>query len=701
MTIAGFFAVACYNSIEILISLLNRFKRHDGLYFWSMLTATLGIVLHSLVVLLRYYSLGPNFLLSVLTCIGWYGMVTGQSVVLYSRLHLIVSDKTKTRWVLVMIITNFFILHVPVTVLFLGSNTKDSARFLLAFNIYERIQLAGFFLQESIISGLYIWETARGLKPIFAFKRAIERKVIRHLIIVNILVILLDITLLLTQYLSHFQIQTTYKPVVYSIKLKMEFIVLNKLLLVVKHGECSCMHAMSEPGAAAPRPSYIDSFDNRPFGQLPPSRESNDAIRLDHVSRTTTNASTRTDSRGPQTRRFSLFNLPDPYYTSLKGARDDWTTLAFAGSYTNDARQRWHQLRAILTQTTRICARFGQRSTRTPNKEASQENQEMKHLGWPPYLQETRVMSKILAVFGATGQQGSSVIDFVLNDTELSQQFELRAITRDVDSDKARQLKEKVQVVQGDVLNRASLSTALTGVHTVFAMTTPSFGPDALDIEYNNGKAIADVAVGQGVEYIIFSTLPAVRQMSDGRYTKVTPFDAKAKVEQYIRGLPLKSAFYCPGSFMENFQAQSFLAPRKASDGTWVLSRPSSPTAQLPLLSAVSDTGKFIGAILADPDKYQGKTFHGATALYTWEEVAAILSEATGKTIVYKEVPDDDFKKGLAFEPEMFSETFRFYEEFKYFGTDAEDMIAWAVKNARGRVSSFEEFLEAHPFQLE
>ncbi|RSL96095.1 hypothetical protein CEP52_011699 [Fusarium oligoseptatum] len=186
MIIAGFFAVACYNCVEILISLLNRFKRHEGLYFWSMLTATLGIVLHSIVVLLRYYSLGPNFPLCVLTCIGWYGMVTGQSVVLYSRLHLIVDDKTKTRWVLGMIITNFFILHVPVTILFLGSNTRDSHRYLAAFNIYERIQLAGFFLQETIISGLYIWETARGLKPIFAIKKALERKIIRNLIIVNV-----------------------------------------------------------------------------------------------------------------------------------------------------------------------------------------------------------------------------------------------------------------------------------------------------------------------------------------------------------------------------------------------------------------------------------------------------------------------------------------------------------------------------------
>lgn len=83
-------------------------------------------------------------------------------------------------------------------------------------------------------------------------------------------------------------------------------------------------------------------------------------------------------------------------------------------------------------------------------------------------------MSNILAVFGATGQQGSSVVNNVLADTELSQKFKIRAITRDITSEKARQLQLKgVQVAQGDVTNRASIKTALTGVHTVFAMTTP------------------------------------------------------------------------------------------------------------------------------------------------------------------------------------------------------------------------------------
>lgn len=92
-------------------------------------------------------------------------------------------------------------------------------------------------------------------------------------------------------------------------------------------------------------------------------------------------------------------------------------------------------------------------------------------------------MSKILAVFGATGVQGGSVVNYVLNSPELSQEYKIRAITRDVNTDKAKQLKEKVEVVQGDMTDSASLKTALAGAHTVFVVTTPSFGPDALEVE--------------------------------------------------------------------------------------------------------------------------------------------------------------------------------------------------------------------------
>ena len=312
-------------------------------------------------------------------------------------------------------------------------------------------------------------------------------------------------------------------------------------------------------------------------------------------------------------------------------------------------------------------------------------------------------MSKTLCVFGATGQQGSSVINYVLNDKDLSHTYRIRAITRDTNSEKAKQLASKVEVMQGDMSDRTSLSQTLTDVHTVFIMTAPAFGPDALSTEYDIIKTVADVCVSKQVSYIIFSTLPNVTSISAGKYTKVTPFDAKAKGEQYIRSLPIKSAFYCPGSFMENFYAPSGVALQKAAAGdTWSIRRNASPKMQMPLIDAVGDTGKFVGAILAQPDKYEGATFCAATAWYSIENQAAMISKATGKTVVAEEISDEEFKQGMpSFMAELFCEFFRYMEEFGYFGKDGEEKVKWAVENARGRLSSFEEYLEVHPLQLE
>ncbi|CZR63082.1 uncharacterized protein PAC_12979 [Phialocephala subalpina] len=244
MTIAGLFGAACYICIEIFIHIVYTFKRYAGLYFWSMVVATTGIVLYLIANLFRLFAIAPSFPMSVLLVISWWAMVTGQSVVLYSRLHLVVRDGWKIRWVLIMIITNFFLLHIPVAAVFLACNL-DPERFLLAFNIYERIQLVGFFLQESIISGLYIWEAGRGLKSILAVRGRGKENITRQLVIINTLVIFLDISVLITEYTGHLDIQTSYQPLVYALKLQMEFIILNKLINIVKQPPCNRVYPQS------------------------------------------------------------------------------------------------------------------------------------------------------------------------------------------------------------------------------------------------------------------------------------------------------------------------------------------------------------------------------------------------------------------------------------------------------------------------
>ena len=74
------------------------------------------------------------------------------------------------------------------------------------------------------------------------------------------------------------------------------------------------------------------------------------------------------------------------------------------------------------------------------------------------------------------------------------------------------------------------------------------------DIEIAQGKAMADAAVAAGATLLIWCSLPNVTKMSEGKLTKAHHFDSKAAVETYIRGLPIKSAFFMAGFFMQNMQ---------------------------------------------------------------------------------------------------------------------------------------------------
>lgn len=236
-TFATFLGIALYNSIELIVLIFVTFHRYRGLYFWSLLlSGTLGVIPQSVSFILKYFNVGPESFSITLSTVGWYFMVTGQAVVLYSRLNLVVQNTQVLRRVLAMIIVNAIMLHIPTTVLTYGSNFSTAAVFLRGYAIMERIELTGFCLQEFIISGLYIRETVKLLKMDSQTSDSpkLSLKIMYQLIGINCLIILLDTILLVVEYLNYFVIQTTLKCLVYSIKLKLEFGVLGRLIFIVR-----------------------------------------------------------------------------------------------------------------------------------------------------------------------------------------------------------------------------------------------------------------------------------------------------------------------------------------------------------------------------------------------------------------------------------------------------------------------------------
>lgn len=180
-------------------------------------------------------------------------VVVGQSVVLWSRLHLLTNSRKVLRWTLYMIIINGGLLHSITTVLTFASNANNFSptvlnRFVNGYSIMEKIQMTGFFVQECVLSIIYIRETIRLLRlgesvkeDIGSFddgsgqlRKASVRKTMYQILAINVIIIIMDVALLATEFANLYLIETTLKGVVYSIKLKLEFAVLGKLVQIVQ-----------------------------------------------------------------------------------------------------------------------------------------------------------------------------------------------------------------------------------------------------------------------------------------------------------------------------------------------------------------------------------------------------------------------------------------------------------------------------------
>ncbi|KAK7186660.1 hypothetical protein DPSP01_001018 [Paraphaeosphaeria sporulosa] len=312
------------------------------------------------------------------------------------------------------------------------------------------------------------------------------------------------------------------------------------------------------------------------------------------------------------------------------------------------------------------------------------------------------MVKQLLVVFGATGNQGGSVACAVLDDPELSKRYAVRAVTRDTSTIKAQELKLRgADVVSADMDDPYSLPTALQDANFVFAVTATSYDGNTRAIETQQATALIDEAVAQGASYIIWSSMSNPAKASGGKLTHVDSFDVKAEIETYLRKQPVKSAFFAPGTFMQNFTSTMAPRPNPAGDGTYVLANLLRPESRQPLID-ITDAGAWVSAILADPDKYEGKFFAAAERMYSQAEIVEVLSRVSGKTVRHVQVEDEVYK---GFLPEavrdMLFDMYLWIRDYGYYGEGTENDVQWAREQAKGRLTSLEEFLRKIGWGLE
>ncbi|KAB8070603.1 hypothetical protein BDV29DRAFT_31323 [Aspergillus leporis] len=225
-----FIALAWCNALELVVLCLNTFKRYTGTYFWSLFISSICIIPFGLGYLLKMFDVTftNGYLELAITDIGWIGMVTGQSLVLWSRLHLVVHNHRLLRALLYLIIIDGVVLHTAATTLeFMNNGLSHIHNVTVAFGIMERIQVVWFCVQELLISSVYIMETT---KLLHLDRGGSSRTILTQLIIVNIVIMVLDVAVVAVQFAGFFTLQVTTKVLVYSIKLKLEYVILGRLV---------------------------------------------------------------------------------------------------------------------------------------------------------------------------------------------------------------------------------------------------------------------------------------------------------------------------------------------------------------------------------------------------------------------------------------------------------------------------------------
>ncbi|WP_328523539.1 NmrA/HSCARG family protein [Kribbella sp. NBC_00359] len=324
---------------------------------------------------------------------------------------------------------------------------------------------------------------------------------------------------------------------------------------------------------------------------------------------------------------------------------------------------------------------------------------------------------KLIAVVGATGAQGGGLARAILDDP--SHEFAVRALTRNPDSAKAKELAAAgAEVVAADLDDEASVRAAFDGAYGAFVVTnywverTPEqeAARSRAEMELAQAETAAQAARDAGVKHLIWSTLEDTRpffagrddvpSLDDGRY-KVPHFDAKGEADALFTkyGVPttfLRTTFYFDSLI-------SGMEPVRNVDGKLILNM---PMADQPLSGIASeDIGRTALGVFRRGPELIGQTVSIAGDHLTGDQYAAALTVALkdtlGEDITYQPLTWDEFRAlqfPLAVE---IANMFQFYAEDSARFTGDRNLTK--VRDLNPALQSLEDWLtnHKHDFKLE
>jgi uncharacterized protein YbjT (DUF2867 family) len=223
--------------------------------------------------------------------------------------------------------------------------------------------------------------------------------------------------------------------------------------------------------------------------------------------------------------------------------------------------------------------------------------------------------SRIIVVTGATGRQGGAVTRSLLQAG-----WRVRALTRNPNSPKAQALSALgAEVVQGDMLDRQSLTPVFEGAYGAYSVQTAM--PGGLEAEVTQGKQVADAAKEANIQHLVYGSTGI------GKPTGIGSWDSKLQVEARMKQLGIPLTILRPRAFMELMTDKAYYPPVS----TWHL-MPKLMGAARPLgWISTEDLGIIAAKAFAAPERLIGQDIDLASDVKSIEECRAIYRAVMGK----------------------------------------------------------------------
>jgi uncharacterized protein YbjT (DUF2867 family) len=281
---------------------------------------------------------------------------------------------------------------------------------------------------------------------------------------------------------------------------------------------------------------------------------------------------------------------------------------------------------------------------------------------------------KLIAVIGATGQQGGGVVRAL----QASGQFKVRALSRNPGK---HQLAE--EVVQADLDRPETLNAAFAGADGVFLVT--NFGQPGTD-EFKQATAAVRAAKEAGVKHFIWSTLPDVEAISGGKF-KVPHFTGKAKIDRIVK----EAGFVHHTFVIAPFYYQNLvgvLAPQKRADGSVGWALPLDPELRCIHMGDVRELGNLVAGAFVHPNEAgNGEYLPLVGDFLSFKEIVDTLNRQ-GHEFSFKQVPTEVFASLFPVAAEI-AEMLSYFQAHTYLGSDSHDRIALANKIAGRQPTNF------------